>query len=169
MKAVLDPTIEACIKGVVLTSPAIHVQPSHPVVAVLAPIISFFLPKYQFNAYRDGPPVSHDLEALKSKYSDPLVFTGSLRVRTGYEILKITSYLQKNLNKVRVPFLALHGTADNVTDPEATKKLYHEAVSSDKSIKLYKGLLHDLLFELEKDEITGDIIDWLSSRIQSSA
>lgn len=78
--------------------------------------------------------------------------------------LHITSYLCQNLKKVSVPFLALHGTSDAVTDPEATKRLYEEASSSDKSIKLYKGLLHDLLFEPERDDIIKDIIDWLSRR-----
>ncbi|KAK8967277.1 hypothetical protein KSP40_PGU020694 [Platanthera guangdongensis] len=34
LKAVMDPKVEACVQGVVLTSPAIHVQPSHPIVAL---------------------------------------------------------------------------------------------------------------------------------------
>lgn len=105
-----------------------------------------------------------DPAALLAKYSDPLVFTGSIRVRTGYEILRIAAYLQQNLCKLTVPFLVLHGSDDVVTDPECSKKLYEEASSTDKSIKLYKGLLHDLLFELEREEIMEEIIDWLSQR-----
>ncbi|WOL20143.1 hypothetical protein Cni_G28945 [Canna indica] len=34
LKAALDPKIEALIQGVVLTSPAVHVEPSHPLIAV---------------------------------------------------------------------------------------------------------------------------------------
>ena len=110
-------------------------------------------------------PVSRDPEALRAKYSDPLVYTGSIRVRTGYEILRITSYLQQNLSKLRVPFLVLHGTADTVTDPEATQKLYAEASSTDKTIKLLDGFLHDLLFEPERESIMKDIIEWLNCRV----
>ena len=109
--------------------------------------------------------MSRDPEALIAKYSDPLVCTGPLRVRTGYEILRITTYLQKNLKKLRVPFFVLHGTADSVTDPVASQKFYVEASSTDKSIKLYDGFLHDLLFEPERDAITQDIIQWLNSRV----
>ncbi|KAG1358783.1 monoglyceride lipase [Cocos nucifera] len=168
LKAVLDPKVEARIEGVVLTSPAIEVQPSHPIVAVVAPIFSLLIPRYQFSAsYRSGPPVSRDPEALRAKYSDPLVFTGSVRVRTGHEILRISSYLQQNLSKVTVPFLVLHGTADTVTDPEGSQRLYNEAPSTNKSIKLYEGFLHDLLFEPERDDIAKDIIDWLCSRLGS--
>ncbi|BFG33245.1 hypothetical protein CerSpe_195190 [Prunus speciosa] len=166
LKAMLDPKVESNIEGVVLTSPAVGVQPSHPIFVVIAPIASFLLPRYQISAAnKKGMPVSRDPAALVAKYSDPLVYTGSIRVRTGYEILRITSYLQQNLSKLRVPFLVLHGTADTVTDPEASQKLYNEASSTDKSIKLFDGLLHDLLFEPEREAIAKDIIDWLNQRI----
>lgn len=111
-------------------------------------------------------PVSRDPEALVAKYSDPLVYTGSIRVRTGYEILRIATYLQQNLNRLRVPFFLLHGTADTVTDPVASQKLYLEASSTDKTIKLYEGFLHDLLFEPERDDIMKEIIEWLNVRLQ---
>lgn len=124
------------------------------------------MPRYQISvANKPGMPVSRDPAALVAKYSDPLVYTGSIRVRTGYEILRITSYLQQNLSKIRVPFLVLHGTADTVTDPKASQKLYDEASSTDKTITLYDGLLHDLLFEPEREAISKHIIDWLIHRI----
>ncbi|XP_015067479.1 uncharacterized protein LOC107012216 [Solanum pennellii] len=168
LKAAIDPKVESRIDGVVLTSPAVGVQPAHPIFTVLAPIFSFLFPRYQFSAAnKRGAAVSRDPAALLAKYSDPLVFTGSIRVRTGYEILRITSYLQQNLCKLTVPFLVLHGSDDAVTDPEGSKKLYEEASSTDKSIKLYKGLLHDLLFELEREEIMQEIIDWLNQRLSN--
>ncbi|CAN4089274.1 unnamed protein product [Withania somnifera] len=166
LKAALDPKVESRIDGVVLTSPAVGVQPAHPIFSVLAPIFSFLFPRYQFSAAnKRGAAVCRDPTALLAKYSDPLVFTGSIRVRTGHEILRITAYLQQNLCKLTVPFLVLHGSDDAVTDPQGSKKLYEEASSTDKSIKLYKGLLHDLLFELEREEIMKEIIDWLNQRV----
>lgn len=133
---------------------------------VLAPIVSFLLPRYQVGAAnKKGLPVSRDPRALVAKYSDPLVYTGSIRGRTGYEILRIASFLQQNAARLRVPFLVLHGTADTVTDPEGSLKLYQEASSADKTIRLYEGYLHDLLFEPEKEAIAADIIQWLNSRV----
>jgi acylglycerol lipase len=133
---------------------------------VLAPVFALIAPRYQFTgSHRNGPAVSRDPEALRSKYSDPLVFTGSIRVRTGYEILRLTSYLQQHLHRITVPMLVLHGADDMVTDPDGSQMLHREASSSDKSIKLYDGLLHDLLIEPEKEEVMGDIVDWLRPRI----
>lgn len=93
------------------------------------------------------------------------MFTGAIRVRTGYEILRITGYLQQNLHRVTVPFLILHGTDDSVTDPEASAKLHREAASTDRSIELCQGCLHDLLFEPEKEEIARSIISWIDARL----
>ncbi|KAI3773952.1 hypothetical protein L1987_48491 [Smallanthus sonchifolius] len=166
LKAALDPKVEKSIAGVVLTSPAVGVQPSHPIFLILAPVFSLLLPKFQFSAANNkGTAVSRDPAALVAKYSDPLVYTGSIRVRTGHEILRITSYLQQNTRKLKVPFFVLHGTVDTVTNPNASLKLYEEASSEDKSIKLLPGYLHDLLFEPEQEEIKRDIIEWLNKRV----
>lgn len=185
----LDPKIEARVSGIVLTSPAVGVQPSHPIFGVrqnlnmflslhlenittllfqqvIAPFLAFLIPRYQLSAAKKKiMPVSRDPEALLAKYSDPLVYTGFIRARTGYEILRLGSHLLENLNRIKVPFLVLHGTADTVTDPKATQRLYDEASSSDKSIKLFDGLLHDLLFEPERGIIAGVILDWLNRRV----
>ncbi|XP_010915408.1 uncharacterized protein [Elaeis guineensis] len=167
LKAASYPHIEAMLEGIILTSPALRVKPAHPIVGAVAPIFSLLLPKYQFKgANKRGIPVSRDPAAMLAKYSDPLVYTGPMRVRTGHEILRISSYLLQNLKSVTIPFLVLHGTADRITDPLASQDLYNEASSVCKDIKLYEGFLHDLLFEPERDEIGTDIIDWMKKRLQ---
>lgn len=167
LKAALDPEVEKMVKGVVITSPALRVRPAHPVFGVIAPIFSLLLPRYQFRAAsKRGGAVSRDPQALIAKYSDPLVYTGPIRVRTGSEILRICSYLQQNMKRITVPFLVLHGTTDTVTDPDASQELYNHAASEHKTIKLYEGLLHDLLFEPERDKIASDILAWLDSKLE---
>ena len=132
----------------------------------VAPLFSLLAPKYQFKgANRSGIPVSRDPAALLAKYSDPLVYTGPIRVRTGHEILRISTYLLRNFKSVTIPFFVLHGTADKVTNPLASQDLYNEAASTYKDIKLYEGFLHDLLFEPEHDEGARDIINWMEKRL----
>ncbi|KAG2274120.1 hypothetical protein Bca52824_056675 [Brassica carinata] len=132
----------------------------------IAPIFSLVAPRFQFKgANKRGIPVSRDPEALLAKYSDPLVYTGPIRVRTGHEILRITGYLTRNFKSITVPFFVLHGTEDKVTDPLASQDLYNQAPSVFKDIKLYEGFLHDLLFEPEREEVGRDIIDWMMKRL----
>eukprot|EP00262_Sarcandra_glabra_P014983 TRINITY_DN4531_c0_g1_i1.p1 TRINITY_DN4531_c0_g1~~TRINITY_DN4531_c0_g1_i1.p1 ORF type:complete len:385 (-),score=48.67 TRINITY_DN4531_c0_g1_i1:202-1356(-) len=167
LKAASYSHIEGMLEGIVLTSPALRVKPAHPIVGAVAPLFSLVVPKFQFKgANKRGIPVSRDPAALLAKYSDPLVYTGPIRVRTGYEILRISSYLMRNLKSVTIPFLVLHGTADKVTDPLASQDLYNEAASKFKNLKFYEGFLHDLLFEPEREDIAGDIINWMEERLQ---
>ncbi|THU60704.1 hypothetical protein C4D60_Mb07t15570 [Musa balbisiana] len=167
LKAASYPYVEAMVEGIILTSPALRVKPAHAIVGAVAPIFSLVLPKFQFKgANKRGIPVSRDPAAMLAKYSDPLVYTGPIRVRTGHEILRLSSYLQQSMKSVTVPFLVLHGTADRVTDPLASQDLYNVAASRHKDIKLYEGFLHDLLFEPERDEIGTDIINWMLRMLQ---
>ncbi|MFS7909123.1 putative 2-acylglycerol O-acyltransferase [Helianthus anomalus] len=166
LKAASYPYIKELVEGVILTSPALRVTPSHPIVGAVAPLFSLVAPKYQFKgANKRGIPVSRDPAALVAKYTDPLVYTGPMRIRTGHEILRISSHLNRNFKSVTVPFFVLHGTADKVTDPLASQDLYNQAASSYKHIKLYDGFLHDLLFEPEREEIGQDIIDWMETKL----
>lgn len=168
LKAATYPHIEQMLEGIILTSPALRVKPSHPIVGAVAPIFSMVIPKYQFKgANKRGIPVSRDPAALLAKYSDPLVYTGPVRVRTGHEILRISSHLMRNFKTVTIPFFVLHGTADKVTDPLASQDLYKEAASEFKDIKLYEGFLHDLLFEPEREEVAQDITDWMEKRLNA--
>jgi acylglycerol lipase len=57
--------------------------------------------------------------------------------------------------------LVLHGTADTVTDPEGSKALVERARSTDKTLKLYDGLFHDLVHEPEKARVIADVVQWL--------
>lgn len=166
LKAASYPYIEELIEGVIITSPALRVTPAHPIVGAVAPLFSLVAPKFQFKgANKRGIPVSRDPAALIAKYSDPLVYTGPMRIRTGHEVLRISSHLMRNFKSVTVPFFVLHGSADTVTDPLASQDLYNEAASKYKHIKLYDGFLHDLLFEPEREEIGQDIIDWMVRKL----
>ncbi|GER38054.1 alpha/beta-Hydrolases superfamily protein [Striga asiatica] len=166
LKAASYPHIEEMLEGIILTSPALRVKPAHPIVGAVAPLFSLVVPRFQFKgANKRGIPVSRDPAALFAKYSDPLVYTGPIRVRTGHEILRISSYLMRNFQSITVPFFVLHGTADRVTDPIASQDLYNIAPSKYKDIRLYEGFLHDLLFEPEREEIARDIIDWMEKRL----
>ena len=65
------------------------------------------------------------------------------------------------------PVLILHGTADLLTNPEGSKKLFELAGSKDKTLKIYEGLVHDLVHEPEKARVFADITAWLESRMPS--
>lgn len=54
-----------------------------------------------------------------------------------------------------------------MTDKAVSKQLYEVASSSDKTIKLYPGMWHGLLYGEPQENIEivfADIVDWLNDR-----
>ncbi|KAL8531990.1 hypothetical protein ACS0TY_008554 [Phlomoides rotata] len=86
------------------------------------------------------------------------------RLGTAAELLRTTEDIERQLEKVSLPLLILHGKDDKVTDPSVSKALYDKASSSDKKLNLYDDGYHSLL-EGEPDEtilqVFDDIISWL--------
>ncbi|XP_047164420.1 caffeoylshikimate esterase-like [Vigna umbellata] len=98
---------------------------------------------------------------------NPLRYRGKPRLGTVVELLRVTDFLNQRLSDVNLPFIVLHGSADAVTDPDVSRELYREARTLDKTIKVYDGMMHSLLFG-ETDEnveiVRNDVLSWLLAR-----
>ncbi|BBN11631.1 acylglycerol lipase [Marchantia polymorpha subsp. ruderalis] len=117
-----------------------------------------------------APNVFRDVARRDLIFQNPRRYVGAPRAQTRLEMERICDFLQQNMAKVSVPFLVLHGTDDNVTDPNLSQKLHDTAASHDKSIKLYEGAFHSLLQgELEhvRAQVLDDITAWLDARSSS--
>lgn len=73
-----------------------------------------------------------------------------------------------NSEQVALPFIVLHGEDDKVTDPGVSQQLYNVASSEDKTLKLYEGMWHGLLYGEPPENIEivfRDIINWIEERV----
>jgi acylglycerol lipase len=79
--------------------------------------------------------------------------------------------LEAQLERVRVPFLALHGTADSVVDVSSSRRLLAASPSPDKTLIELPGALHSLLCEFPpvRTAVLGHIIEWLEPRAAAAA
>jgi len=58
-----------------------------------------------------------------------------------------------------------------VTDPEVSRELYDKAKSDDKTIKMYDGMMHSLLFgetQENLERVRRDILEWLNDRVANA-
>lgn len=87
---------------------------------------------------------------------DPQTYGGKLRIATGLAILEGILDIDRKLPRLRVPFLLCHGTGDRVTSYKGSQKLYEQAESKDKEIKLYDGVRCELPLSSthDADEVT---------------
>ncbi len=66
---------------------------------------------------------------------------------------------------LRVPVLAVHGTADKGTDPNGSRKFIAPVGSQDKTLHLIEGGLHAPLDDAVQDEILRVLLEWLERRL----
>ena len=65
----------------------------------------------------------------------------------------------------RYPVLMLHGEKDGLVSVQDTYDFFAAAASTDKQMKIYGGLYHEIFNEYCKDEVIGDAINWILKRI----
>jgi acylglycerol lipase len=152
------------IDGLILSAPALLVGGRvFPVLRHLAAFFSRFFPRMRLR--RMGTRfMSRDPKVIEDFKNDPLVFHGKFAVRTGAEILRVVKLIRRRMEDVRVPLLVMHGTRDFVTDPNGSRHLYARASSTDKTLRLYPGLYHEIFNEPERAQVIGDLIAWIEQR-----
>lgn len=152
------------LRGLVLSAPAL--KPGADVSAFLIGVtrtLGSALPRAGVLSL-DPKKFSRDPAVVKENETDPLVTQGSGPARTASALLTALGTIQAEMGDLKTPFLALHGTADVITDPDGSRLLAQKAASSDKTLKLYDGLFHDLLHEPEKAQVYSDLTAWLDAR-----
>ena len=107
--------------------------------------------------------VSRDPEVVKAYAVDPLVTTGKVPARTAHELFApLPGYLER-APRMKVPVLIQHGEADALVPLEPVRPVFNAVGASDKTLISYPGLFHEIYNEPEKDEVIGDLAQWLEA------
>jgi alpha-beta hydrolase superfamily lysophospholipase len=88
------------------------------------------------------------------------------RLRMAWELYAATMDAQENLKHYNVPFLVMHGSADAVTSPDISRRLFHEAASVDKTLVIAEGARHAIFYEGQdvRRAAFQCIADWILQR-----
>ncbi|KAH7365734.1 hypothetical protein KP509_18G043400 [Ceratopteris richardii] len=97
---------------------------------------------------------------------DPMGIGLRPRPATAQAFLDAISEITARAHEVTAPLLVVHGEKDVICDPEGVKVVYQKAASTDKTIKIYKGMWHQLVGEPKEniDMVFSDICQWLDAR-----
>ncbi len=158
---------QPALKGLVLSGPAVKL-PGGLGLKVLTLVMRGVAKVRPSAAMRPlkAATVSRDPAVVASYESDPLVYRGGIPAGTLVAIGRAITRIQAGMESITMPLLLLHGTADELCEPEGSKQLDARAGSTDKTLKLYEGLAHEVLNEPEKEEVLGDLREWLDARRQ---
>lgn len=84
-----------------------------------------------------------------------------LPARMMLELLKLSKELGSK-KKVPCPLLMLHAGVDNIVDTSVSKRIYQTLQCPDKQERTFDTAWHDLMFDPAIDELTNDVIRWIS-------
>jgi alpha-beta hydrolase superfamily lysophospholipase len=117
---------------------------------------------------RTGPlpanTISRDPAVVAAYENDPLVYRGAPPERSGAAWAAAYQRVQEGMADIAYPLLILHGTDDKLVPYRGSVQLNDMARSTDKTLKLYDGLYHEVLNEPERDQVVADIVAWLDAR-----
>ncbi|RIN28830.1 alpha/beta fold hydrolase [Staphylococcus succinus] len=104
------------------------------------------------------------MEEKDSDWDDPLILeTFSVSFMNGFK--EGIQYLKANAEKFNAPVLLVSGSDDLNVVPKDAIDFYQETTSKDKSLRLYSGLGHYLMFEPNGDLVVTDIVGWINQRV----
>lgn len=151
--------------GAVLSGPAITAaEPPSAATLLLARILSTLAPRVGV-IQLDATQVSRDANVVAAYLADPLVYKGRVGARLGAQMLAAMDDVQANASRITLPLLLMHGQRDGLAAPAGSQFLYDRAASSDKTLKLYEGLYHEIFNEPEKQAVLDDLVAWLDAHV----
>jgi len=107
--------------------------------------------------------ISRDPAVVAAYHHDPLVFESRMRARLGAEMVSAMRTVDRQLPSLRMPLLAMQGANDGLVDPNSASFVYEHAGSSDRTLKVYPGLWHEIFNEPERAQVLDDLVVWLDA------
>jgi alpha-beta hydrolase superfamily lysophospholipase len=153
------------LRGIALSSVAIHGERTAPAWLVsLLLLAARFIPKLRLSPRRPDSVLTRDAGKLREWRDDPLVEKRMWRIGTSAALVYMARHICASAQAIKLPLLAMHGGADKLTPASGAHFLAENAASSDITVKIYRGLRHELVNEIEREEIIATLRDWLLDR-----
>jgi acylglycerol lipase len=108
---------------------------------------------------------SRDSTVVTAMDADPLIARETQPTQTLAEMVRADERLKQEFPRITLPVLILHGMADRATKPSGSQVFFNTAGSKDKTLKLYEGMFHDLLNDVDKEVVMSDITSWIDARL----
>ncbi len=136
----------------------------------LAIFLSSRIPSLTMPSGLDATTISRDKEVVKQYLDDPLVHD-KVTPRFYVEMMNTIDECINRCGEIKLPLLLFHGTADALVLDEASKIVYDRASSKDKTLKLFEGLYHETMNELEPDrkKVLKVVSDWIVAHAKKTA
>lgn len=152
------------LSGVILSSPALLVGENEPAwIKTLAPILAKIAPALPVNELATGN-LSRIPDEVAAYEADTAMYHGKIPALTGATVLGLSGRLWRDYPAWTRPTLVFHGTDDKICDPRGSQRFFESITSPDKTFIHHQGGYHELLNDLDRDQIRDKVVAWLKER-----
>lgn len=111
-----------------------------------------------------GNLICTDQAVVKAYMEDPLVL---MEVSVGLfrALLAGIEWLKEHKRQFTAPALLLHGCEDQLVSEQDSRELFGDIASTDKELKIYAKLYHEILNEPRHPEIMAEIVSWINKHL----
>jgi acylglycerol lipase len=152
------------LTGLLLSGALAALEAAPAPMRIAAAVLSVVAPRLPLFPI-DASQVSRDPDVVRAYESDPRVYHGKLPVRTVAELAGAIESFPDGVGSITIPVLIMYGTADGLCPPEGSQMVAQRIGSSDKTVKPYDGLYHEILNEPEQDQVLDDMCAWLAAHV----
>jgi acylglycerol lipase len=147
----------------VVSSPALRVRAAVPSWKVtLGRVASNLLPTLALATELEPMHISRDPRVVAEYVSDPLVHS-KMSARFYTEWQAANAEILARAGEITIPFLATHGSGDQIIDPAATEELDRRATVPSHKLIVYQGFYHEPYNDIGKERVFADLAAWLNS------
>ncbi len=109
--------------------------------------------------------LSRDPKVVEAYKNDPLVHP-MISGKTGIEIVRQGEWLIANANRLHHPMLLMSGSEDRLCSIDGVKEFAANAPKGLVTLKIWKGLYHEIHNEPEKAEVFKFTVDWIFKHLK---
>jgi len=147
--------------GILVSSPWVKLAFEPPAWKItLGKITSSLIPAISLGNELDSANLARPETVGEAYNVDPLVH-GLITAGAFKAINRAQEEVLARAEEITLPILITHGEADTIADPEASKQIYASVQSSDKMLRMYPNMYHELFNESDNEQVFKDWIDWL--------
>lgn len=151
----------ADLAGAIISGTSIEPAEAAPLyLKIIAKALSLISPKFNIKMPISGDQLSRDPQVAQAYHDDPLVHWDR-SVRWGAEGLKVIKDIKSRAGEIDLPVLFLHGENDRAVSSSGARFMYENIASTDKTLRIYPGCLHEPHNDIIHKEVISDILDWL--------
>ncbi|GAB4479703.1 MAG: alpha/beta hydrolase [Anaerolineales bacterium] len=155
---------QPAVRGAIVTGPWIRLAFEPPAAKIaLAKMMDAISPSFSQSSGLETAALSRNKAVVEAYIADPLVHS-KITSRLFLGMYAAGLWSLEHAAELKVPLLLMHGSADRLTSPAASRE-FAEKAGSLVTFKLWDGFYHEIHNEPEQAEVIQTMVAWLTARM----